>query len=763
MTSHAAPPPPETSPRTSRLAPRTAPVIKEDRPRTRRRALMTEWLPLSALFLAIGVFFTWPMPKRMSSGIYGFGNDNFGGIWSLEWAHKAFWGPETNDFSPMIQAPFGLEIDDRYMSPYDRLFTIVFGGINDALFAYNLEILLSFMAAGLTMYALARYLTGNRPAALVAGVIFSTSPFHLAMSMQYGAMATIQWAPLVVLAVVHALRTRRKRDAAWVGASVALMWLSSFYFGWFTIWWVGALVVVYALIGLVRAVRARRAAAAVKEGALYAVTRGPIAVVTSLVLAVPLLLPLINKVLTDPTQYARSSFDLQINAVRPWQFILPPGDHPVLGDLTNDVITRHLGVLPVYEQNVYLGVIPVVLALAAFVLARGALPFARAAIIPLVLASCFFVLLMLGPNIPYEVTSIGDWLSPERNPHWEGPVLWLYEISASFRYYGRAFVFVSVALSALAAIGLALLLRRFAGRRPTWVPWAIAGVLSLGVCFEFLNRPPNRFVDLSEPAWVDAVQKLPADASIVNYPIADYSSPRSLFYTYWQTRHEHPTANPPETPRSQNFLRTLDDPDSFLAGREMSEAGLDYAIVHTKLPPATFPPYQPKFADDSLPPSAGAKNPWLQRVGATSDAVIYKVRKTPTRVAGVAVGFAAGWGEEELEPGNRWRWMRNPDSELSVFAAKDYDRATLDLTVTSFNEPRTMSLSFDGRPLRKVQVPSGEAIRVRVPIRKLTEGAHTIKVSADPGQVMIDSVLNNNDLREVSLRLAQPKLTVPGE
>src|SRR5215211_187464 len=65
-----------------------------------------------------------------------------------------------------------------------------FGGFGQGLGTYNFQIFSSFALAGCTMYLAARYLTGSRAAALVAGFAYTFSPFHLSLAMQYNALAS---------------------------------------------------------------------------------------------------------------------------------------------------------------------------------------------------------------------------------------------------------------------------------------------------------------------------------------------------------------------------------------------------------------------------------------------------------------------------------------------------------------------------------------------------------------------------------------------
>ena len=99
----------------------------------------------------------------------------------------------------------------------------MFGGIGGGTFAFNLQIFVSFIFGGLAMYALARYISGSRWAAGLAGIIFAFSPFHVAMAMQYHALSSTQAVPLLVLAVIVALRKRTLKSALLAGAALALV------------------------------------------------------------------------------------------------------------------------------------------------------------------------------------------------------------------------------------------------------------------------------------------------------------------------------------------------------------------------------------------------------------------------------------------------------------------------------------------------------------------------------------------------------------
>ena len=220
--------------------------------------LASRALGVVVFYSVVAVFATWPLAIHPLGGFYGFGNDNWGGIPYFGWLHDAYLGPGDPSFDPELQAPFGLEIPEHAMQPMDRLFSLLFGGFEQGLGAYNVQIFSSFVLAGCTMYLPARYITGSRLAALVAGFAFTFSPFHLSLAMQYNALASIQWIPLYILALIILLREGRKLHAVFTGAAFGLVALTSYYYAWFVGWFTAIVVLFFIVAGAARARRENR-------------------------------------------------------------------------------------------------------------------------------------------------------------------------------------------------------------------------------------------------------------------------------------------------------------------------------------------------------------------------------------------------------------------------------------------------------------------------------------------------------------------------
>jgi hypothetical protein len=250
--------------------------------------------------------------------------------------------------------------------------------------------------------------------------------------------------------------------------------------------------------------------------------------------------------------------------------------------------------------------------------------FARPALVAVGLVG---LVITLGPHIPLDRDYWRLHDRPWETRHLPSLGRVMFEVGPAFRFFSRAFVVVSAALAALVAIGFARLDRRLTHRAAA----ALAAAVVLLVGLEYANAPPHVWYSAETPAWVKAVARLPAGAPVVDYPTAPVNSPRSLYYIFWQREHGHPTVNPAESRRAVAFTARIADPDDPGAGQALRQAGIAYAVVHTRLPPPATTPYQAPRPRDALAPTAGTENPWLRRVRRTADAVIYRVLAAPAR------------------------------------------------------------------------------------------------------------------------------------
>ena len=730
---------------------------------TPRRGILAEAVAVCLGYLAVAIYATWPLARHPLGGFYGFGNDNWGGIWVYGELHDAYFGSASASRSGDLQAPFGYAIPDQVLQPMDRFYSAVFGGLGGGLGAYNAQIFISFILAGCTMYLLARYLTGSRAAAAVAGVVFTYSPFHLAMAMQYNSLAAIEWIPLYLLALIVVLRSGRRRDAALAGGAFALVMLSSYYYGWFVLWATIAIVAVFVVrLAVVQRRRGTLTAAAVRRFLRLALTTAGISIAVALLIVLPLALPSLRASQQEgvAAETTHPISEAVRYSARPWMLVLPPHDNPLAGQGLKDTVQSHLYDSPVYEQSIYLGYVALLLAVLGL-WRRGSrrLPgladralFARGLLLTGGVAG---LVIMMGPYLPLDASYWRDWSLVGETRHLPSIGALMFDLAPQFRFFVRAFVIVSACLAALAAVGFARV-EGLLGPRPWARAVLAAGVIAL-IGVEFANAPPHTFTSAESPAWVRAVRNLPDGGPIVDYPLAPVSSPRSLYYIFWQTRHHHPTLNPSETDAAKALAVAVASPDSPSSGEALHTAGIEYAVVHTALPAQTRPPYQPALPDDSLPRDYGAGNPWFAPVARTKDAVIYRVLARPRSGGRVVARPGAGWGPAEPEAGTTARWLEGDRGTIEIIGADGSQPLTLRLDLGSFARPRRVNLSLDGRPLQTLRVAAGY-INFTVPLGRLSAGQHSVELITHPGAEEI----GNGDLRRVSVRLRDAMVAEEG-
>ncbi|MCL5122827.1 MAG: hypothetical protein M1279_02565 [Candidatus Marsarchaeota archaeon] len=154
------------------------------------------------IYLAIALIIFAPITANMSHMAPGSGGDMFQNLWDIWWVdyatftlHTSIW--YTNLLYPPLGYPQGVSLAYQTMSPIGSLLSLPFQLVN-IIFAYNSILFISFAVSGLTMFILAEYLTKNKHAAFIAGMIFSFSAFHIAEAFAHIDWMFVAWVPLAL-------------------------------------------------------------------------------------------------------------------------------------------------------------------------------------------------------------------------------------------------------------------------------------------------------------------------------------------------------------------------------------------------------------------------------------------------------------------------------------------------------------------------------------------------------------------------------------
>lgn len=133
---------------------------------------------------------------------------------------------KTPFFSDYLFHPDGMSLVFHTTTYSNFILTLpinVLWGVNAAV---NASYLLGFILCGYFTYLLVYDLTSSKSAAIVAGIIFSFSPFHFSHGRGHLQMATLQWLPLYFMMLRRALESRKVVHALYAGIALGLIILT---------------------------------------------------------------------------------------------------------------------------------------------------------------------------------------------------------------------------------------------------------------------------------------------------------------------------------------------------------------------------------------------------------------------------------------------------------------------------------------------------------------------------------------------------------
>jgi hypothetical protein len=185
-------------------------------------------------FVALACAITWPLPRFLSTRVLGPVSGDLGVyIWNL-WIfrHELMEHgrlPVSTDhlFAYTGPADFSLH---NYTPVADALAVPLVGAVG-LVAAFNLLLLAKIALSALATFALCRHLGLSRWSAWIAGACFVASPAMVARQTAHISLVSAAALPLFLLALLHALTSRRWRDGVLVGLTVAFAVYSDAYYG----------------------------------------------------------------------------------------------------------------------------------------------------------------------------------------------------------------------------------------------------------------------------------------------------------------------------------------------------------------------------------------------------------------------------------------------------------------------------------------------------------------------------------------------------
>ena len=175
-------------------------------------------------YVSLALAFSWPLPLHLGTMLTGEpGGDTGVYVWN-QWVFQHELGEAHNPFRTyqVLSLTDRVDLSQHNYTAFLNLLALPFIPLVGVVSAFNVTFLGATVLTALCAYALARRVTkATRAEAWLAGVAFAWSPALVARS--HGHFSLVAAAPLAafLLCLINADRSRRPRDAALAGLSIA--------------------------------------------------------------------------------------------------------------------------------------------------------------------------------------------------------------------------------------------------------------------------------------------------------------------------------------------------------------------------------------------------------------------------------------------------------------------------------------------------------------------------------------------------------------
>lgn len=516
------------------------------------------WMPLTYALLTLAM--TYPAVFRLGTHYVGTGGDLLIFPWNDWWCRKCLLEGHNPFFTTWLFYPRGVSLVYHNFAWLNTGLWLPLAPLIGPVAAHNTIFLFNLTLGGVGMYLLVHYLSRDRRAAFVAGLVFAFWPVRMS-HYNHPNMVSVGWVPLFLLFLIRTVREEPKlKPALLAGLFLALTGLAR----WLHLMFAGGMAVAY----LVYSVLFERRCWNRRTVLALAVAFGLAVVIMSPLLG-PLVMAQVRDVeggedvfSTDPDLYSTDLIS----------YFVPDRAHPLFRPWLSDLWDR-------MRRGAYLGYSALVLAMIGLLKGR------RDRGLWLLVGAGMFVL-ALGPQLQVAGRPLDVRL----------PYAWVQDWAPVrvVRHPNRFTVLLSLPLAVLVGYGVAWLVDRV--RRPgVWT----AG-LGLLLLFEYLPWPYPTVQPSVPPFYRQLAQEL-GEFAILDLPMGARTVAKP--YMYYATLHGKPLVEGhvsrlpvsaydfiDSVPLLYGLHRSNEmDPALGDVSRQLSalaEAGVRYMILHPKLVPA---------------------------------------------------------------------------------------------------------------------------------------------------------------------------------
>lgn len=517
----------------------------------------------SLAYLLASILLTWPLFFKLGSVLFGDYGDTRGGVW---WVWAKTNGLLDASINHLIASPFGIPTVRGFRQPVTEWLPIILSKFSNEIVAYNLYVFLSFPLTAIATYFLLERLLQQKLAAFVGGLIFGFCPAAVMQAAGgHAAFSFNAFIPLFLLALFYNRSHRTLLSVFYVAASFTLITFTTLYFGYFAIY----ITIFFVIFDVLNSKAESKHAISLNYlyGAIFAI-----------VLILPFEYKAIFKQITLSNDtlakagHIRDLSELFVYSSRPWDFLTPSVDHPVFGAFLYDFTRAHLHGSNIFEQTLYLGMIPVGLLLTGIVLTfRGSFNVGH---------RTYFMFFMFGALWMYFLSlppllTIGSGKVPTVS-------YFAYYIAPMFRVYARFGILVNFFVACAAAVVLTHLSQRMKRARY----FALLALLLPVLMFEYWSVPPDFALAVDRPPEVyQWLAKEPGNVIVAEYPMMRWDELSFYTYLFWQRIHKKSLVNgaSKDNALAWPFFAKVNDLANPETPELLKSVGVKYVIVHTKM------------------------------------------------------------------------------------------------------------------------------------------------------------------------------------
>ena len=641
-------------------------------------------------YALISLAVTYPVGVNLARGLVQhreWAYDGFHYTYLIWWARQALLKLHISPADlRWVNYPFGLyhPLATTYALFY--LLGTAFAPFLSPVETFNVLTLLAFFLSGICAYALCAYLTGDRWAGLLGGIVYAFFPCHTAHALGgHLDLISIYPFPLYFLLLIKCVRRPQATTALLCALALTASLLVHPLFIPYLLAPVTLIGLFYEWITLRTPMHSRTATLLLGACGL------------AVLLILPFYLPLLRVQFQSEGNYLQQS-GAQVFSADLLGIVAPPPSNPLLGAL---------GLIPDYsrhtipsgwlssELTVYAGFVPLILA------AVGAWCRRRECGTWILVALAAF-LLSLGPFLKVGgrlvVCEIGNVKTPIPLPYILLARLPLFSLGRTPVRFNFTFM---LSLAVLSAHGMSILLHRFPRR---WGPVLAAGLILL-IVGEYLVEWPYPMKPLRVSDSLSELASSPGNEAVLNLPWP--SQHAKLIGLFYQTIHQRPVFDswvqrpPPAFPDVADFLGELLSPSPEQDIVPLPETGARGAVAHAL--GAGYVLLLSSYAESPQAYSQLLSSEFANPISTGGDVAVYRVPSYTQNLDGLVYALPGEqWSRVEQWNGRPARWM-SERAGLYLYSSTA-QVGQIRFTAVPFSATQPLEILVNGTPFLSLTV-----------------------------------------------------------